>query len=114
MRKIREERFDGIVGLKMPKMGSITPKNIEVPEIGDLLGKIRAAVLAPSLTSLDLTDFKNSWNYRTSFDFETKPEQGGRCRYGCGCLPCRCGDCGNCTVDAQRETAWDAAQRGKL
>lgn len=101
----REERLEKIGDPKTPKMGGLTPKKIEVPEVGDLLDKMREAAPAPRsrLVRRDLTNFKSLLNFEyVSFDLETEPREHNDCSVGCGCPPCRRGDCMRCLVEAQR------------
>jgi hypothetical protein len=101
----REERLDNIGDPKTPKMGGITPKNIELPKVDDLLRKMEAVSPAfeRGVRELFVTSLAN---YKfVSFDMGTEAEHGGLCKYGCGCPPCRRGDCGRCTVDAERHAA---------
>jgi len=96
----REERQAAIGDPKTPKMGKLSPKNIEVPNVEELLGEIKKALPAPA---------RMPFQY-ISFDLGTEPYQDGRCNHGCGCGPCRRGNCGNCTVDAQRNSDRDTVR----
>jgi hypothetical protein len=89
----REERITAIGDPKTPKMGSITPTKVHVPEVGDLLDKIEKAV-APREVFMPPYRF-------TSFDLGTEVEY-NRCTANCNCPPCRRGACAACLVDAQR------------
>jgi hypothetical protein len=95
----REERLAAIGDPKTPKMGGITPKAVEVPEVDDLLSKMRK-VSAPKSIPLQYV----------SFDLGTEEFVRDHCNHGCSCGPCRRGVCGNCTVDAQRNADRDTVR----
>jgi hypothetical protein len=77
----RDERLAEIGGPKTPRMGSITPKTVEVPPVGDLLDQMRKATAPPKL---------KIW-----------------CTASCHCPPCERGECGSCLVDSQYRLGLD-------
>jgi hypothetical protein len=91
----REERMEKIGDPKTPKMGGITPKSIEVPEVDDLLKKMNRATAHVS-RQIFLPPYRF-----VSFDLVTEAAY-GRCRVGCDCEPCRSGACGSCLREADR------------
>jgi len=101
----REERLAAIGDPKTPKMGGITPKAVELPNVEELLGeitKVKADQYRQEIWTGSIAPFEF-----VSFDLGSKEGDrsvngDGRCNHGCACGPCRRGDCGNCTVDAQR------------
>jgi hypothetical protein len=100
----REERMEKIGDPKTPKMGKITPKKIEVPEVDDLLDKLKQAAPPPVVREV--------WNFPAqfvSFDLAA-PVSGNRCNVNCQCAPCRRGDCGDCYVDRQRNSDRDTVR----
>lgn len=109
----REERLAKIGEPKTPKMGGITPKNIEVPEVDDLLKKLKKVVSVRGGVNLRVpcdVVIKNLWdNVELPFQYvdqsrsrAVEQEYGGWCNVGCKCPPCLRGACVGCLVDAER------------
>jgi hypothetical protein len=95
----REERLAAIGDPKTPRMGGITPKSVEVPEVDDLLSKMKKATAPREVYKF------------VGFDLGGEDRSvSGRCNHGCSCGPCRRGDCGRCTVDAQRNADRDTVR----
>ena len=72
----REERYEEMGDPKPPKMGKLTPTKIEIPEVDDLLEKLKKV---------------------------TAPLEFAKCHVGCRCLPCRQGACNGCHVERHRD-----------
>lgn len=85
---LRKKRMEEMGDPKTPKMGSVTPKTVQAPVVGDLIEEMRQATLSDLLT----------------IDYAAIEEMlmGGRCKSNCHCPPCERGDCDRCYVDAQR------------
>jgi hypothetical protein len=109
----RKERMEKIGNPKTPKMGGITPKNIEVPEVDDLLDKMKKAFSDRSFTNPDLVNVKNLYRQGFSYDIETESQGHSRCSINCGCAPCLRGECGRCTEDVKRREAMRNLIAGK-
>jgi hypothetical protein len=71
----RAERYEEMGDPKAPKMGKLTPTKIEIPEVDDLLEKMKKV---------------------------TAPLEMGGCDINCQCLPCRQGACSGCHVERLR------------
>jgi len=90
----REERLEQIGDPKAPKMGGITPTKVELPEVDDLLDKMKKA--APqNLIGPDLINFRNLFIGDSEQPYQP-------CSIGCQCLPCLRGDCYNHIVSNRR------------
>lgn len=74
----RAERYEEMGDPKPPKMGKITPTKIEIPEVDDLLEKLKKV---------------------------TAPMELVKCGVGCRCLPCLQGACSGCHVERHRYDA---------
>ena len=73
----RDERYEEMGDPKPPKMGKLTPTKIEIPDVDDLLEKMKKITTAPQ-------DF--TW-----------------CNVQCRCLPCQQGHCEGCHVERHRD-----------
>jgi hypothetical protein len=78
----RDERTEQMGKPKLPKMGGITPATVELPDVDDLLKKLKRA------SALNGVLYK---------------EQGGHCHIACKCGPCQSGYCSKCEVEAVRD-----------
>jgi hypothetical protein len=85
----RAERYEEMGDPKPPKMGKITPIKIEIPDVDDLLEKMKK-VTAPDLRTI-------------GFTIEEVYTEFGKCHVGCRCLPCLQGACGGCHVERHRD-----------
>jgi hypothetical protein len=72
----RAERYEEMGDPKPPKMGKLTPTKIEIPEVDDLLEKMKKV---------------------------TAPLEFSQCHVSCRCLPCRQGACNGCHVERHRD-----------
>jgi hypothetical protein len=72
----RAERYEEMGDPKAPKMGKITPTEIEIPEVDDLLEQLKKV---------------------------TAPLEFAKCYVNCRCLPCRQGACDGCHVERHRD-----------
>ena len=72
----RDERYEEMGDPKPPKMGKLTPTKIEIPEVDDLLEKLKKV---------------------------TAPMEFSKCHVNCRCLPCRQGACNGCHVERHRD-----------
>jgi hypothetical protein len=101
----REERLEIIGGPKPPKMGGVTPKTVDLPEVDDLLEKMKQVTpkTKKDLLSVPLPgtiDFGELW---------TK-EDHSHCHVNCKCPPCLGGFCSRCTVEALRNEPQDVVR----
>jgi hypothetical protein len=72
----RVERYEEMGDPKPPKMGKITPTKIEIPEVDDLLDKLKKV---------------------------TAGQDFSKCTANCRCLPCLQGACDGCHVERHRD-----------
>jgi hypothetical protein len=72
----RAERYEEMGDPKPPKMGKISPTKIEIPEVDDLLEKMK--------------------KLSAGQDFS-------KCTANCRCLPCLQGACDGCHVERHRD-----------
>ena len=92
----REERLDQMGDPKPPKMGGITPTKVELPEVDDLLEKLKK-VTAPLLVPMLTPD----WKF-IGFDVAHEKDH-SHCHVNCKCPPCLAGYCSRCDVEARRD-----------
>ena len=73
----RAERYEEMGDPKPPKMGKLTPTKIEIPEVDDLLEKLKKVT--------------------------TAGQEFSKCTANCKCLPCLQGVCDGCHVERLRD-----------
>jgi hypothetical protein len=93
----REERLERIGDPKAPKMGGVTPKKVELPEVDDLLDKLKK-VTAPFSAGF------------ITFDLCAETFDHSHCHVNCKCPPCLAGFCSLCTVEALRNEPQDVVR----
>lgn len=97
----REERLENIGKPKTPKIGGITPEKVDLPDVDDLLDKMKKATapLEYSVWSFKVKGF----DYTIGVDWGTEEVAvNPTCNINCKCPPCQSGQCHSCSVDAMR------------
>lgn len=110
----RDERIEQIGDPKAPRMGSITPTSVELPEVDDLLKKMEriGPKTRKELLSIPMpagVDFGELWtkedlNFKffiSDFVQREYSVNGSDCTINCPCGPCRSGNCFGCTINYQ-------------
>jgi hypothetical protein len=116
----REERREQMGDSKPPKMGGVTPQTVEVPEVDDLLEKLKKIGVGPQtrkellrVPSPGAVDF-NGLRRMVDGDWDTIFTEGGHCHVNCKCPPCQSGYCSRCTVEAMRDDVDRTAVRAAV
>ena len=85
-------------------MGKLSPQQVKVPPVDDLLSEL-SKVVPPKLT-VRVLDVPQTPFYmdRERYEYEMRErqrerEQHNHCDIHCKCPPCRKGDCRNCTLE---------------
>lgn len=111
----RDERMEDLGKPKTPKMGGITPKKVELPEVDGLLDKMKQALpemFEPPMWARFYTtdDYERDFRSRYLSDFErefmidpSEPKL-SHCHINCQCLPCQQGRCSGCHVERLRHS----------
>ena len=100
----REERLEQIGDPKTPKMGGITPTKLELPEVDDLLDKMKKetqkinsdAVLEAANQIRESYFQRESFFQRDLWNDSSSSPKAVPCMINCSCEPCRRGACSSC------------------
>ena len=90
----REERLEQIGDPKTPKMGGITPTKLELPEVDDLLDKMKKETRKFNPEIRESFFQRDLWNDYQQQEYSSKNT--APCMINCSCEPCRRGACSSC------------------